>query len=157
MNDNELARLVKPLEWVSFDAWTHWARVDRGIYYIEERNGVWRLGWRVNDQSFPLMHTLPTDLDAAKAAAQSDYAARILAAIDLSELTHLRSANASLLAANQAMVGRIDAIRAESLEQARREVGERLDEARGLIEDAQGFIPFTNWKEHALAWLGGAK
>ena len=76
---------IKPLVWESFDAWTHWAQLDRGSYYIEERNGKWRLGWRINNQSFPLMHTddtLTTDLDDAKAAAQADYAANITAAID---------------------------------------------------------------------------
>jgi len=76
---------VKPLVWECFDAWTHWARMERGSYYVEERNGRWRLGWCVSDQSFPLMHTddtMPEDLEAAKAAAQADYDARIRAALE---------------------------------------------------------------------------
>lgn len=76
---------VKPLIWEYFDAWTHWARIERGSYYVEERNGRWRLGWCVNGQAFPLMHTddtMPEDLETAKAAAQSDYDARIRAALE---------------------------------------------------------------------------
>lgn len=77
---------VKQLDWHNFDAWTHWAEAVCGTYHVEERNGWWQVELRFGG----LVHivsvtddTLPADLDAAKAAAQSDYEARILAALDL--------------------------------------------------------------------------
>jgi len=91
---NEVTRLrsmtngarVKRLEWHNFDAWTHWAEGTCGTYHVEERNGYWQVELRVGG----LVHgvtqtddTTPADLDAAKAAAQADYEARILAALDL--------------------------------------------------------------------------
>ena len=76
---------VKPLEWHNFDAWTHWAEGACGTYHVEERNGYWQVELRVGG----LVHgvtatddTTPADLDAAKAAAQADYEARILAALE---------------------------------------------------------------------------
>lgn len=90
---NEVTRLrsmtngtrVKRLEWHNFDAWTHWAEGACGTYHVEERNGYWQVELRVGG----LVHgvtetgdTTPEDLDAAKAAAQADYAARILAALE---------------------------------------------------------------------------
>lgn len=75
---------VKRLEWHNFDAWTHWAEGACGTYHVEERNGYWQVELRVGG----LVHgvtqtddTTPADLDAAKAAAQADYEARILAAL----------------------------------------------------------------------------
>lgn len=75
---------VKRLEWHNFDAWTHWAEGACGTYHVEERNGYWQVELRVGG----LVHgvtqtddTTPADLDAAKAAAQRDYEARILASL----------------------------------------------------------------------------
>ena len=76
---------IKMLEWHNFDAWTHWAEGVCGTYHVEERNGYWQVELRVGG----LIHgvtqtddTTPADLDAAKAAAQADYEARILAALE---------------------------------------------------------------------------
>ena len=76
---------VKPLVWHNFDAWTHWAEAVCGTYHVEERNGWWQAELRVGG----LVHfvtktddTLQAELEAAKAAAQADYEARILAAIE---------------------------------------------------------------------------
>lgn len=76
---------IKMLEWHNFDAWAHWAEGACGTYYVEERNGYWQVELRVGG----LVHgvtqtddTTPTDLDAAKAAAQADYDARILDALE---------------------------------------------------------------------------
>lgn len=77
--------VVKQLEWHNFDAWTHWAEGACGTYHVEERNGYWQVELRVGG----LVHgvtqtddTTPADLDAAKAAAQADYEARILSALE---------------------------------------------------------------------------
>lgn len=74
---------IKMLEWHNFDAWAYWAEGACGTYHVEERNGYWQVELRVGG----LVHgvtqtddTTPADLDAAKAAAQADYEARILAA-----------------------------------------------------------------------------
>lgn len=79
---------IKPLEWHNFDAWTHWSEGACGTYHVEERNGYWQVELRVGG----LVHgvtatddTTPADLDAAKAAAQADYEARILAALEPAE------------------------------------------------------------------------
>ena len=76
---------IKMLEWHNFDAWTYWAEGACGTYHIEERNGYWQVELRVGG----LVHgvtqtdgTTPAHLDAAKAAAQADYEARILAALE---------------------------------------------------------------------------
>lgn len=76
---------IRMLEWHNFDAWTYWAEGACGTYYVEERNGYWQVELRVGG----LVHgvtqtddTTPADLDAAKAAAQADYEARILAALE---------------------------------------------------------------------------
>lgn len=75
---------VKQLDWHNFDAWTYWAEAVCGTYHVEERNGWWQVEVRFGG----LVHvvavtddTLPADLEAAKAAAQADYTARILAAL----------------------------------------------------------------------------
>lgn len=75
---------VRELEWHNFDAWTYWAEGACGTYHIEERNGYWQVELRVGG----LVHgvtdtddTTPEDLDAAWAAAQADYEARILASL----------------------------------------------------------------------------
>ena len=96
---NEVTRLrsmangarVKRLEWHNFDAWTHWAEGACGTYHVEERNGYWQVELRVGG----LVHgvtetgdTTPEDLEAAKAAAQADYEARILAALAPTEEGH---------------------------------------------------------------------
>lgn len=77
---------VKPLEWHNFDAWTHWAEGVCGTYHVEERNGYWQVELRGGG----LVHgvtqtddTTPADLDAAKAAAQADYEARIRSALTI--------------------------------------------------------------------------
>lgn len=77
---------VKQLDWHNFDAWTYWAEAVCGTYHVEERNGWWQVEVRFGG----LVHvvavtddTLPADLEAAQAAAQADYAARILAALNL--------------------------------------------------------------------------
>ena len=91
---NEVTRLrsmtngarLKRLEWHTFDAWTHWAEAVCGTYHVEERNGQWRVELRVGGLVHAVTETddtLPADLEAAKAAAQADYEARILAALDL--------------------------------------------------------------------------
>ena len=81
---------IKMLEWHNFDAWTHWAEGVCGTYHIEERNGYWQVELRVGG----LVHgvtqtddTTPADLDAAKAAAQADYEARVLAALESAPVT----------------------------------------------------------------------
>ena len=118
---NEVTRLrsmtngarVKRLEWHNFDAWTHWAEGACGTYHIEERNGYWQVELRVGG----LVHgvtetgdTTPEDLDAAKAAAQADYEARILAALTS---THVGASQAP-----DPVVNNPAAIRAAALREA---------------------------------------
>lgn len=76
---------IKPLVWHNFDAWTHWAEAVCGTYHVEERNGYWQVELRVGGLVHAVTETddtTPADLDAAKAAAQADYSARILAALE---------------------------------------------------------------------------
>ena len=76
---------IKMLEWHNFDAWTHWAEGACGTYHVEERNGYWQVELRVGGLVHGVTQTddsTPADLDAAKAAAQADYEARILAALE---------------------------------------------------------------------------
>lgn len=75
---------VKPLDWHNFDAWTYWAEAVCGTYHVEERNGWWQVELRVGGLAHIVAvtdDTLPANLEAAKAAAQADYEARILAAL----------------------------------------------------------------------------
>lgn len=86
---DRLARCVKPLAWHNFDVWTWWAESPSGTYHVEERNGYWQVELRVGGlvhHVFSTDDTTPEDMDAAQAAAQADYTARILAALDLDAL-----------------------------------------------------------------------
>lgn len=91
---------IKMLEWHNFDAWTHWAEGACGTYHVEERNGYWQVELRVGG----LVHgvtqtddTTPADLDAAKAAAQADYEARIIAALEPAPVTLAEAAKVQAL------------------------------------------------------------
>ena len=100
---------IKMLEWHNFDAWTHWAEGACGTYHVEERNGYWQVELRVGG----LVHgvtqtddTTPADLDAAKAAAQADYEARILAALEPAPVTPAEAAQVqALVDAGERMTG----------------------------------------------------
>lgn len=78
---------VKPLVWENFDAWTFWARCPVGSYQVEERNGVWKATLD-NTRGLEVVYEYTTDgltsddFQGAKAAAQADYEARILAALE---------------------------------------------------------------------------
>lgn len=72
---------VKALEWHNFDAWTWWAEAVCGTYHVEERNGGWRVELRFHDARHVVTET--DDFYEATSAAQADYTARILAALDL--------------------------------------------------------------------------
>lgn len=87
--EDRLARCLKPLAWHNFDVWTWWAESPSGTYHVEERNGYWQVELRVGGlvhHVFSTDDTTPEDMDAAQAAAQADYTARILAALDLDAL-----------------------------------------------------------------------
>lgn len=66
--------VVKPLEWRHFDNGDAWAQTGCGLCYFARRDGSW--AHRNGD-----FVTVGTTLDEAKAAAQADYEARILAAL----------------------------------------------------------------------------
>ena len=89
MND-----LVKALEWHNFDAWTWWAEAVCGTYHVEERNGGWRVELRFHDARRIITET--DDFDGAIAAAQADYTARILAALDLTAIEAMDAENKRL-------------------------------------------------------------
>jgi len=77
---------VKPLVWENFDAWTYWATCAIGVYRVQERNGTWNATLhRKDDADLIYEYTTdgltPNDFEAAQLAAQADYEARILAAI----------------------------------------------------------------------------
>ena len=78
---------VKPLKWENFDAWTYWARCPIGTYHVEERNGVWKATLDRN-RGLELVYEYttdgltPDDFQAAQIAAQADYEARVLAALE---------------------------------------------------------------------------
>ena len=79
---------VKPLAWENFDAWTYWAKSEVGTYRVKERNGVWKA--TLDDDTGALLiyeyttdGLTPDDFQAAQLAAQADYEARILSALDL--------------------------------------------------------------------------
>ncbi len=84
-------RLVKPLVWADFwkqdEGHRQHAITSQGNEYHVSGEGWW----------FPLDKLNPcADMDAAKAAAQADYAARILAALDLTLLDRLEACEAAL-------------------------------------------------------------
>ena len=90
--EDRLARCLKPLAWHNFDVWTWWAESPSGTYHVEERNGYWQVELRVGGlvhHVFSTDDTTPEDMDAAQAAAQADYTARILAALDLDAIARL--------------------------------------------------------------------
>ena len=77
---------VKPLVWKNFDAWTYWAKCAFGTYRAQEGNGVWKATLRRGDNTeliyeYTTDGLTPKDFEAAHLAAQADYEARILAAI----------------------------------------------------------------------------
>ena len=78
---------VEPLVWETFDAWTHWAKCAVGIYRVKERNGVWKAILDSKDAAHLIYEyttdgLTPNDYEAAQLAAQADYEARILAALE---------------------------------------------------------------------------
>ena len=77
---------VKPLVWENFDAWTYWAKCAFGTYRAQERNGVWKATLQRGDNTeliyeYTTDGLTPGDFEAAQVAAQADYDARILTAI----------------------------------------------------------------------------
>ena len=82
-----LGAVVKPLVWHTYDVWTHWAESTSGTYRVQERNGVWRTSLLLPQTEhivyeYDADDTTPADFEAARAAAQADYTARILAALE---------------------------------------------------------------------------
>ncbi len=75
---NDLSKYVKPLEWDADEPWRHIGRAPfkcaNWCCWVMENNGKWRV--------VGLEGQYDTRI-AAKAAAQADYARRILSAIDL--------------------------------------------------------------------------
>lgn len=112
-----MSDMVKALEWHNFDAWTWWAEAVCGTYHVEERNGGWRVELRFHDARHIITET--DDFDGAIVAAQSDYTARILAALDLSAVEALQAENARL----RSILGRI---KDETLNGASYGLGDRI-------------------------------
>lgn len=82
-----LGAVVKPLVWHTYDVWTHWAESTSGTYRVQERNGVWRTSLLLPQTEhivyeYDADDTTPADFEAARAAAQADHEARILAALE---------------------------------------------------------------------------
>jgi len=104
MDKEQLARaLIKPLVWHNFDVWTWWAECPSGTYHVEERNAGWRVQLRVGGLAHDVLETddtTPADLEAAKAAAEADYLARMSAALDLDAVAALVGAANGLLFAH---------------------------------------------------------
>ena len=78
---------VKPLVWETFDVWTQWAKCAVGTYRVQERTGVWKAVLDRKDNTdliyeYTTDGLTPDDFEAAQIAAQADYEARILAAIE---------------------------------------------------------------------------
>ena len=85
---------IKSLVWENFDAWSYWAKSVVGTYRVREINGVWRttLDCEGGDRVQPIYEYMtddltPLDFEAAQLAAQADYEARIMAALDVQPLT----------------------------------------------------------------------
>ena len=89
-----MSDLVKALEWHNFDAWTWWAEAVCGTYHVEERNGGWRVELRFHDARRIITET--DGFDGAIVAAQSDYTARILPAVDTSAVDAMATENKRL-------------------------------------------------------------
>jgi hypothetical protein len=79
---------IKPLAWHNFDAWTWWAEAVCGTYCIDERNGAWKAVLRFHDAAHPI--TEVSNFDNAISAAQADYDARIISALDPEALARWR-------------------------------------------------------------------
>jgi len=112
MTDEQIAAMVKPLEWVkhhSIDAWR--CDTPHGTYKVF---GFGVPSWDFDSATVASERTSKTanTVNAAKAAAQADYAARILSAIDTTMIVAERDA-----ALNQ---------RDMWMERAMNEVGENL-------------------------------
>ena len=78
---------VKPLVWETFDVWTQWAKCAVGTYRVQERTGVWKAVLDRKDNTdliyeYTTDGLTPDDFEAAQLAAQADYEARILAALE---------------------------------------------------------------------------
>lgn len=79
---------IKPLVWHNFGVYCHWAESVSGTYYVEERNGGWRVELRVGGLVHFISETDTTtqeDLSAAQAAAEADNRARILPTLEVAE------------------------------------------------------------------------
>ncbi len=77
--------LIKPLVWEEFSAWTH--RV--GPYYVREKSGRWLTHIRFYETGRLIAET--DGLEAAQAAAQAHYTARILSALDPDAIARIRA------------------------------------------------------------------
>lgn len=81
------ARLVKPLVWHNFDAWTWWAETICGTYHVEERHGLWKADLRFRDAVHVIYEI--DDYETVIEAVSQDHRARILAALDLAPVVAL--------------------------------------------------------------------
>src|SRR6056297_3061893 len=74
----DLSKYVKPLVWETDEPWRHMGRVPfkcaNWCYWVMESNGQWRVMGLEGQYDTP---------EEAKAAAQADYASRILSALNL--------------------------------------------------------------------------
>jgi hypothetical protein len=82
----DLSKLVKPLEWVDMTGRTVALSASIVGNYEIKQDGAWIAIWFNGSR---LGGALPT-IEAAKAAAQADYTARILATLDLEALARWR-------------------------------------------------------------------
>lgn len=98
----DLSRLVRPLVWNGSGepepwenfGWEQYTRSAAGTYRVFFRHGVWRAVIHCLDRAHFIGEA--DTLDAAKAAAQADYTARILAALDADALAALVEAGCNL-------------------------------------------------------------
>ena len=87
MGASEMTVKVKPLVWETFDVWTQWAKCAVGTYRVQERTGVWKAVLDRKDNTdliyeYTTDGLTPDDFEAAQLAAQADYEARVLAALE---------------------------------------------------------------------------
>lgn len=135
---NALAGLVKPLEWLPHEdiPGLHNAKGSDGWYYniFEGSDGAFR--YEPHPGTFPPPHPLDFPaIEAAKAAAQADYEARILSALNLPMLTALSE----------------DASKAAELARALQVVSSVLQSER----TRSGGQPFTGrWSIPSIDWRG---